>query len=613
MSRHTYTPTGTMRQSTALFALAALLTAGCGDDSNSDTPDVAADAVADTADASTDTVEDDTDVQVDAGEDTDIQPDVEDDVVPDVDVDAADVQPDVPDFSDWDHQTAWEGPDLEWSNCDEAADGTLANKAAYYDWIVPALHQVAPGTPGHEDWTRVFQIHCDGNVPTEIVEDDALPTCTFRRSENNGLWTSLYVASQAYRYAATGDEEALDQVLRTLRGLRRMMDITGTPGLFTRQFRDPSLPQQNCPEDPNDYAAPDENMIGNRWVRVGDDGCFLTWDPALDGGEGDWVTHEDHCTDPQYAGYCWQRNVSKDEYSGQFYAATLVAKLVDDPEAQELAAGILREATQHLIDHDYWITDFDGRETRFGSAHALSLDHVPGFQALAALGWTRAGLSVTKDPAFADMYYGCLLAEYDVESCLDSRTFETGKDYRTYLTDLSLRVGCQTNYDNVSMMTLVYEGLMLMEPDPALRSTYREAFHRGSRGPDVNGRDLWSQGNAHLNFTLAAFMGADPESPEDALALVNDGVCSLHGFRSDLVRRGVDPGDVPVWCESQRHGPLAEEVRPFEERCAHVYEWWGDPNQIERCDEDLTAAVPPAAYLLPYWMGRYHGFISPEQ
>lgn len=593
-----------------LSAACIALLASCGDNDppEADVEDLdtttedAGDDVADTADTTVDVDE------TDGGEMDAMLPDV--DETDTVEADAADVTDTRPDFSGWDHQTPLDPPSLEWSTCEVEADGSLAAKAAYYDWAVPALHQVPADTPGHEEYSRVFQITCDGDVPTTIVADDELPTCTHNRSENNGLWTSLYIASQAYRYAATGEQDALDQVMRTLRGTQRMADITGIRGLFTRDFRDPSLDEQYCPESPESYRPPDDNMVGNHWVRVGEDGCFITWDPEANEGEGDWYTHTEHCTDPEYAGFCWQRNVSKDEYSGHFFAASVVAKVVDDEEAQALAAEILTDAADHLIASDFWIQDFDGRETRFGSAHPLSLDHVPGFNALLGLSWIRAALSVTGEERFEDMYYGCMLAEYDVEDCIERR-LERGADFRTHLGEYALSVGCQINHDNVNIANLAYTGLILMEPDPELRRLYRDEFHSGSRDNDVP-HDIWQQGNPHWNFTMAALMESDPDSEEDALNLVHDGVCTLYDFRTDLVRQAVDNSELETFCTSDRHGPLAAEPPPMAQRCSGVYEWWNNPLQIENCEARPDRSYPGTAYLLPYWMGRYYGFISEE-
>lgn len=99
---------------------------------------------------------------------------------------------------------------------------------------------------------------------------------------------------------------------------------------------------------------------------------------------------------------------------------------------------------------------------------------------------------------------------------------------------------------------------------------------------------------------------------EEAKAMVGDAICSLKRFHTDNIRRDKDGTNHPHWCQSDRHGSLAEQPIPIEERCASVFEWWGDPNEREVCGADPSSAQPPADYLLPYWMGRYFGFISAD-
>ena len=55
-----------------------------------------------------------------------------------------------------------------------------------------------------------------------------------RSSENDGLWTSMYLASQALRYAATGDPAAKSEADIALTGLELLNNVTGVAGLFAR-------------------------------------------------------------------------------------------------------------------------------------------------------------------------------------------------------------------------------------------------------------------------------------------------------------------------------------------------------------------------------------------
>lgn len=519
-------------------------------------------------------------------------------------------------------------PQEDWSTCpEESGRGglTLAGKAAYYDWLVPALHQVPADAPGHEAWSRVFTIACDGEIPTTKVPDAQLPACTHRLNENNGLWTSLYVASQAYRYAVTGETDALDQLRRTLNGTYQQLLITGKPGLYARDLRDPGLAQQYCVEDDEPYASaaddngkyiryvpPDDQMVGNSFVRIDADGCFMTWDTHLDGGTGGWVKDDAHCTDPRFAGFCWQRNGSKDEYAGHVFAAGIVARIVDDPEIRGMATDILSQVGHHLVDHDFWINDYDGRNTRFGSAHALSLDESPGSNAIMALAWIKAAAVATGDPALAAIYDDCLLQLSGEVACID-QPFEMPRDYREYMDVMGLALGCKSNYDTISIAVLNYLNLIWYEDDADRRALYRARFRENTQGPDSAGRDLWSEGDPFKNLILVGAMDGAHHDPAEAKALVHDAVCTLKRFHTDNIQRARDCSNYDEWCVSPRHGSLAEHPIPIEERCRSIFEWWGDPNQREVCGEDLTVAEPPAGYLLPYWMGRYHGFIGAAQ
>lgn len=48
------------------------------------------------------------------------------------------------------------------------------------------------------------------------------------------LWTGMYLASQAMRYQVTGEDEALKNVKKSLKGLMLLMDITDNPKTFAR-------------------------------------------------------------------------------------------------------------------------------------------------------------------------------------------------------------------------------------------------------------------------------------------------------------------------------------------------------------------------------------------
>lgn len=527
----------------------------------------------------------------------------------------------------WDYRAAWPAPVETWSNCPEkeAIGGqSLHEKAAYYDWIVPKLHQVPATAKGHESYSIVHSISCDAAIPTRIVADAALPSCKHALAENSGLWTSLYVAAEAFRYAATHDAEALAQLKRSLNGTYQQLKITGKSGLYARDMRDPSLPMQYCIEAEEPYASatddnlkyeryvpPGQGMVGNSFVKVDTDGCFKTWDKTLNDGKGGWVKDGAHCTDTRFAGFCWQRNASKDEYAGHMFAAGIVAKLVDDPEVRAMAIDILGKVGHHLVDNAFWITDYDGRPTRYGSSNALSLDEIPGSNALQALAWIKEAAVATGSAELTATYEDCLLQLSGTKKCIN-QPFEKPKDYRLYLDSMGLAKGCDSNYDTISIATLNYFNLVWFEQDPTLRDTYRQKFRANTKGPDSAGRDLWNEADPFKNFIIVSSQERGKYEAAEMTKLVKDAVCSLKRFPTDNINRAKNSTSYPAWCDSPRHGSLTAEPVPIEERCNSVFEWWGDPNERESCAENLKAAEPPAGFLLPYWMGRYFGYISAD-
>lgn len=53
-------------------------------------------------------------------------------------------------------------------------------------------------------------------------------------NENDGLWSGMYLASQALRYAVTRDPQAKSEADRVLSGLELLNNVTGVKGLFAR-------------------------------------------------------------------------------------------------------------------------------------------------------------------------------------------------------------------------------------------------------------------------------------------------------------------------------------------------------------------------------------------
>jgi hypothetical protein len=234
-----------------------------------------------------------------------------------------------------------------WPTCADdprATPETLAQKAAAYDARAIALH-TTPQTP----WVLDVQLG-PGTDPETATAADVV---AWRSGENDGLWSSLVLAAEAYRFATTHDPAARAALATLLHGEQLRMQITGVPGLFTRQLIPPGITGLACPTDPAAYV-PSPDKTANVWVRIDEHGC---------------ANGTTHCGLDAFAGWCFLDNISQDEYVGHVFALGAVVRLVDDPELHAIAVDLLSQVGHHLADHGMEFVDWDGRPTRWGKLH----------------------------------------------------------------------------------------------------------------------------------------------------------------------------------------------------------------------------------------------------
>ena len=231
-------------------------------------------------------------------------------------------------------------------------------------------------------------------------------------SGNDGLWSALYFASQAYRHAATGDPQALANLRLLMAGTLERARITGTPGIFARRVIPPGVRGIACPTDEDRYTTAPRKE-GNRWVQIRDDGC--AWVVRHETGE--W-TRTENCDLASFAGWCFLDNVSQDEYAGHMYALGAVATLVDDAELRATAIALLEEVAEHLMQNDMVFVDWDGRATEYGKMYHTSFVEAPGFAAALGYTYVQMGAYLSGRPDLDEYRRTCLLREGSAGRCM---------------------------------------------------------------------------------------------------------------------------------------------------------------------------------------------------
>lgn len=450
---------------------------------------------------------------------------------------------------------------------------TLQAKAAAFEEAITRHHRRTP-----YGYVVEATLTTPGDVTSAVTGDN----------DNDGLWTGMYGAAQAFAYAATGSEAARTRARRAFEALRFLVDVTrgGThpapPGFPARSIMPTSGPDPNT----RDNAARDRirrDTIDARWKVL-----EPRWPRSAD---GQWY---------------WKTDTSSDELDGHYFFYALYHDLVaQTPEEQAEVAAVVRAITDHLLAHDYTLTDHDGTPTRwavFGPA-AMNHDRVwfeeRGLNSLSMLTYLRITAHVTGD------------AKYDTVA----RTLSDGHGYAMNLLHpkVSLGVGGGNQSDD-EMAFMNYYHLLKYEHDAEVRQAVARSLY-----------DYWQLERPERNpfFNLVAAMslqgttftdayGTQDLSLPDALWL-DDTVDTLTRFPTDLIdwgltnshRLDVRPLPTHVRPDSEgRHALRTDgKVLPVDERM--VFHWNHDPYQLDYGGTGGRLA-DGTSFLLPYYMALHH-------
>ena len=605
--------------------LAAALLVGCGGDDTSGDADAAPGITPDTAEDTTS----DADTTVDAVADADAPAECTDGETTCADDGLSTLTCEAGQWVDgqpcWDGRlvcdagacvATWQRGAPTWSTCPDeprATPSSLAGKAAYFDEIAARLH-VHPELK----WLapvllRQEEVPCEGGEEGPCFAPVDPDTATwedverFHSGANDGLWNGLYLTSQAYRYAVTGDPEALDMIRVLMEGQRQRFAIAGVPGIFVRALR-PDTDYMPCPTDPMDYV-PDVEKDDDKWVRIDDEGCIATYDV-----EAEEFVSTDHCGMQEFAGWCFLDNVSQDEYAGHMLALAAVWRFVDDEAVRELVVEMMSQVGSHLVDNDLTFIDWDGRATEHGILHATSLVDSPGFLAAQVLAWVNLAAKVTGREDLDEFYRECLLQENDMGRCLP-HGLERGEPYHTtYLPQMALYIGvdaCQSNFNRLSMVMANLWVLLEYEDDWERRGIVQDVL-RNNVMYDESLRSISIQRNTWFNFIYASAQDLNDDNREEVAQLVEDGICSLRQFPERKVQFESTLEDYERYCAARLGEDATETPIAVADRCASTFLWWGSPFSIRPCGANDANVIGPADYLLAYWMGRYYGFVTED-
>jgi len=279
---------------------------------------------------------------------------------------------------------------------------TLEEKAQHFDARIEARH-VRHGMVADSSL----------RVPGDLSTNEK------RSSDNDGLWTAIYLGAQSYRYAVTRDPDARRKAQRAMQLLVRLEEITGIPGFPARSF------------------------ISTNEARPGDG----EWHPTPD---GQWL---------------WKGDTSSDELVGHYYGYAIYFDLVADDSDKAMIRPVVTRITDHLIRNNYDLIDLDGQPTRWGQWSERYYQTEEGkyeaaLRSLELLAFLKTAHHIAGDPKYDAAYRDRIQRGYA----------EHTRHYRRW------PGGGEINFSDDELAYLSYDPLLRYEKDPKLRTIYLDSL-----------------------------------------------------------------------------------------------------------------------------------------
>eukprot|EP01102_Stenamoeba_stenopodia_P019004 TRINITY_DN7060_c0_g4_i2.p1 TRINITY_DN7060_c0_g4~~TRINITY_DN7060_c0_g4_i2.p1 ORF type:complete len:802 (-),score=153.57 TRINITY_DN7060_c0_g4_i2:157-2529(-) len=194
-----------------------------------------------------------------------------------------------------------------------------------------------------------------------------LSSWTPTTDDNNGLWSGIYLASQCFRYAVTGDPVAKQNAWTTFEAMEFLNNVTGIKGYMARSFA-----------KPNDGSG----AGGQNWYNS-----------------------------TAYPGWIWKGDTSSDEVTGHLFAYPIFYDLVaETPEEKQRAYNLIYNIVYGIVEHNFTLINQFGNATTWGKWNPQYLNDDPdwyddrGLNSMQILSWLLTAYRISNDTYFTDAY-----------------------------------------------------------------------------------------------------------------------------------------------------------------------------------------------------------------
>jgi hypothetical protein len=414
---------------------------------------------------------------------------------------------------------------------------TLHDKAMYFEKQVRARH-----------------IRHGFNATLGYMTDGSLATGSLEDSDNDGLWTTMYMGAEVFRYAVTKSDDAKQNIEEMMEAMERLYTINKIKGFPSRSFERRGYKYDDKP-----------------WRRAN----HPEWD--------------------------WKSTTSSDEAIGHIFAFGVAAELLDG-DLKQRAITLIDSLMQHVLDNDMYMVDWDGKPTvwgRWNPEYVNARPEMVGDRKINASNITamlQTAYYFTKKEQYKQKafelfekhgYYKNLMRPMSMVS----KAPDTADDWSKMLSG-------SWNHSDDEMYFVGYWGLYRYAFNDTLKARFKEAIidHWQIERPEKEGAwNIFTALTGTPDFDLNEAAWYLREHPMD---LIHWRVDNSHrqdidkvepNFRKQTITEVLPPDELPI----NRHNANRFDLDG------------GDGGTSEYSAGDI--------WLLPYWMGRYLNVISPPQ
>jgi len=406
---------------------------------------------------------------------------------------------------------------------------TLAQKAAHFDKMVRQRH-------------IRYGLNCDfalaqaGNLASGTVVD----------SDNDGLWTSMYLAGELFRFAVTKSEEARQNCIESFTAMERLDYINPLLGFPSRTFE-------------------------RRGYKMSD---TTRWRPT-----------EDRLWD-------WKATTSSDEIVGHFFVYSLFAELIDDDSWRNRAVTLMDGVMDHIVRNNWYLIDYDGKPTQWGRWHPEYVNQFPKqvgdrrLNSVEIIAFLQTAYHFTGKEVYKKKAYELM----NKHGYLDNIMIPITEIGHVAGIDLST----DWNHSDDELAFLSYWNLYRYAFSEELKDKYRQTIygHWQLERPEKN--PLW-------NF-IYAMTGAKEFD-------LDESIWSLQQMPMDLITWPVHNShrkDLTFLPANFRNQTITAVLPPDERPVSKYNNNAFDLNAGDNGRSEQSGDI----YTLPYWMGRYLGLIK---